>query len=268
MSEQVGDDSSERRENLAEENMDQDQSPETQQPVAYDTDGNPLYAAPQMSAQPQGGAAQIVHVARATEPLPVEVSEETKRRHEESRKRYPWLNLSEHEYVISAVPRHSIGMWAPLFITTFAVALVFVVMFSYADIAAMFQLPSEAFGTAILFGLMLVAAFILGGYLAVWVFVNNRFFLTNESVIQEIQMGIFAKREQTVSLMNVEDASYSQNGPLQHLLGYGSIRLSTEGEETTYRFDYVVNPKKHIAILNNAVEAFKNGRPVEALDDN
>jgi hypothetical protein len=102
MSEQVRDDSSERRENLAEENMDQDQSPETQQPVAYDTDGNPLYAAPQMSAQPQGGAAQIVHVARATEPLPVEVSEETKRRHEESRKRYPWLNLSEHEYVISA----------------------------------------------------------------------------------------------------------------------------------------------------------------------
>lgn len=40
------------------------------------------------------------------------------------------------------------------------------------------------------------------------------------------------------------------------------IRLSTEGEETTYRFNYVANPKRQTAILNNAVEAFKNGRPV------
>ena len=102
-----------------------------------------------------------------------------------------------------------------------------------------------------------------GGYLAVWVYMNNRFFLTNESVIQEIQLSVFVHKEQTVSLMNIEDASYSQKGPLQTLLNYGSIRPSTEGEETTYRFDYVANPKVQIAILNNAVEAFKNGRPVE-----
>ncbi|MNG38312.1 hypothetical protein D3C84_1259690 [compost metagenome] len=49
---------------------------------------------------------------------------------------------------------------------------------------------------------------------------------------------------------------------LQSILNYGSIRLSTEGDETTYRFKYVANPKEQIALLNNAVEAFKNGRPV------
>ena len=67
--------------------------------------------------------------------------------------------------------------------------------------------------------------------------------------------------------MHIEDASYSQRGPMQTILNYGSIRLSTEGEETTYRFDYVSSPKKQIAILNNAVEAFKNGRPVEGPTD-
>jgi hypothetical protein len=50
---------------------------------------------------------------------------------------------------------------------------------------------------------------------------------------------------------------------LQSILDYGSIRLSTEGDETTYRFNYVSNPKKQIALLNNAVEAFKLGRPVD-----
>jgi hypothetical protein len=51
------------------------------------------------------------------------------------------------------------------------------------------------------------------------------------------------------------------------MFDYGSIRLSTEGDETTYRFNYVTAPKKQIAILNNAVEAFKNGRPVDDSDN-
>lgn len=255
------------REVLADDTMNNDQPTiEPQKPVAYDTNGQPLYAAPtnQIPPAPQPATpSQVVHVARATEPVPVEVSEETKKRHEESKKQFPWLNLSEHEYVISAVPRHSIGMWAPLIITTLAVALVFVGIFTYPDIATAFNLPMESYIWIIIMGIMLVTGFIIGGYLAMWVYLNNRFFLTNESVIQEIQTSIFSKREQTVSLMNVEDASYSQRGPIQHLLNYGSIRLSTEGEETTYRFDYVSNPKDEIAVLNNAVEAFKNGRPVE-----
>lgn len=97
-----------------------------------------------------------------------------------------------------------------------------------------------------------------------WVYINNRFFLTNESVIQELQFGLFSRHEQTVSLLNIEDASFSQRGPLQAMFNYGSIRLSTEGDETTYRFDYVADPKREIAVLNNAIEAFKNGRPVES----
>ena len=71
------------------------------------------------------------------------------------------------------------------------------------------------------------------------------------------------KKVQTVSLANIEDASYHQGGIIPTLLDYGSIRLSTEGDETTYRFAYVTHPKQEIALLNNAIEAFKNGRPIE-----
>ena len=128
-------------------------------------------------------------------------------------------------------------------------------------------LPLAAYNQVIVIATMVMTLFAIGGYIAVWVYTQNRFFLTNESVIQEIQMSLFSKREQTVSLANIEDASYSQQGPLQTIFNYGSIRLSTEGDETTYRFHYVANPKHEIAILNNAVEAFKNGRPVGEGDD-
>ena len=114
--------------------------------------------------------------------------------------------------------------------------------------------------------LLISIASILGGSLALWVYLQNQFFLTNECVIQEIQEGPFSRHEQTVSLGSIEDASYRRSGILQTALDYGTIRLSTEGEETTYTFRYVSNPRRQIAILNNAIEDFKNGRPVGDID--
>lgn len=252
------------------ESMQNDPNTDRQQPrpVAYDANGQPLYAAPvepvsPAPAQPAATPSQVVHVARATEPIAVEVSEETKRRHDESMKQFPSLNLSDHEYIISAIRRHPIGMFAPLIATALSLSMMFILIFNYPFISELLGLPMSTYGSVLTIGILLAVLFMAGGYLAVWVYMNNRFFLTNESVIQEIQLSVFVHKEQTVSLMNIEDASYSQKGPLQVLLNYGSIRLSTEGEETTYRFDYVANPKVQIAILNNAVEAFKNGRPVE-----
>jgi uncharacterized membrane protein YdbT with pleckstrin-like domain len=103
----------------------------------------------------------------------------------------------------------------------------------------------------------------LGGWVAVWVYLQNLFFLTNESVIQCIQQSLFSRHEQTISLGSIEDASFTQTGILQTMLGYGTIRLSTEGEESTYKFTYAQKPQAQVAVLNNAIESFKNGRPVK-----
>lgn len=249
--------------------VDDDKIPNQQPtPVAYDAEGNPLYAAPpppqpQPEHQSQNPPIQVVHMARSVEPQRVEVTPEIKRRHEESMKKYPSLNLSEHEYVVTTIHRHPIGLLGVILVTAFSVSLVLTLVMNFPFIAESLGWSTERMGLVALIGVLTTVLFLLGGYIAIWVYTNNRFFLTNESVIQEIQKSLFSKTEQTVSLMNIEDASYDQKGPLQSLLDYGSIRLSTEGEETTYRFYYVANPKRAIAVLNNAVEAFKNGRPVD-----
>lgn len=232
-------------------------------PVAYDSNGQPLYSSP--PEQPQ--QPQVVHMSRAVEPVNVAISPEVKKRHDESIEKFPTLNLSEHEYVINAVRRHPAGIWFTMGVTTVAVAIVLALIINFPFIAAGIGMSMNGYGMVLLMGILLIALFLIGGYVAIWVYMSNRFFLTNESVIQEIQTSIFSKKEQTVSLLNIEDASFSQRGPVQYLLNYGSIRLSTEGDETTYRFDYVSNPKRAIAILNNAVEAFKNGRPVDVADN-
>lgn len=266
--------------------------------VAYDQYGRPLYAHPPAEpvaqaspAQPvpvtsqnppvqQAGHAggpvdsnqtpQVVYMSRAVDPHEQEPSPEVKAKHEESVRRYPQLNLSSHEYVISAVKRHPIGLvsiWAVVALGVLIIFIGFPLLVS----------ASTSFGgnglspSAVMYGgltLLLVAVlFVLGGIIATVIYNANRFYLTNESVMQHIQTSLFSKKDQTISLQNIEDASYRQKGMLQTILNYGAIRLSTEGEETTYRFNFVANPKRQIDLLNNAVESFKNFRPVDPNDN-
>lgn len=267
------------------------------QPVAYDTEGRPLYHHPPQAVPVPAPSAQsqsivttrpdaheghnfdpkiraqyanepsIVHAARSYEPKVPDISEVLQRKHEESKQLYPFLNLSEGEFVILRIRRHPIGLLIPSSVTVLvlvllSVALLLVPDFYASQAATLTTLPS--IGTVV-GGILLLMLFAgtLGG-IAIWVYLQNQFFLTNESVIQEIQHGLFSRHEQTVSLGSIEDASFKQNGVVSHIFGYGLMRLSTEGEETTYRFNYVEDPKAQVATVNNAVEAFKNGRPVGA----
>lgn len=231
-------------------------------PVAYDNEGRPLYAHPSQQ-HPVGQQSSVVHMVRPVDPVQLSISPEIQAKHDDSVRRYSNLNLSEGEYVISAVQRHPIGL-VP--IGMFVGFMLFICLGSIPLYGSFVNSqngsglpPVEIFG---LLGLLLSALFVIGGMIAVHIYLSNKFFLTNESVIQEIQHSLFSKHEQTVSLLNIEDASYRQDNIIQTIFNYGSIRLSTEGDETTYRFSYVANPKRQIAILNNAVEAYKNGHPV------
>lgn len=227
------------------------------QPVAYDQDGRPLYAAPPQ--QPQ-----MVYMSRPVAPAETHVPDDVAQRHQASVKEYPHLNLSEGEYVILSVKRHPIGIVQIWLIAIVLIGALAGLLFSFmaSTSSGISDLGSSVLPLAFTVLALISILILAGACVASYVYNRNRFYLTNESVIQELQNGLFSKREQTVSLGSVEDASYFQTNLIATMFDYGLIRLSTVGDETTYRFNYVTNPKKHIALLNNAVEDFKNGRRV------
>jgi uncharacterized membrane protein YdbT with pleckstrin-like domain len=217
---------------------------------------------PQIRAQ-YANEPRVVHADRQPDPSNFSISSENATLSQESRSKYPKLNLSDGEYVILDVKRHAIGMLLPVVSTlVILLALVAVLVFYPArpqDSGV--SLPEYGSILPIILPFMLLVG--LGGWVAVWVYLQNLFFLTNESVIQCIQQSLFSRHEQTISLGSIEDASFTQTGILQTMLGYGTIRLSTEGEESTYKFTYAQKPQAQVAVLNNAIESFKNGRPVK-----
>lgn len=242
--------------------------------IVYDEHGNPIdisHLHPKTTETDNKSVPshQMVYVARPHEPVAPVISESVRKKHQESKRAFPYLNLSEGEYIISAIKRHPIGLfqiWAvvALALVLIAVGIVWVMGDSAVTVVGIAKESAPWLGMLLL-GMMVFV--FLGGIMATIIYEGNRFFLTNESVTQHIQLALFSKKEQTISLTNIEDASFRQHGIVQSILNYGSIRLSTEGDETTYRFNFVSDPQKQVALLNDAVEAFKMGRPVDANED-
>lgn len=222
---------------------------------------------PQIRAQ-YANEPKVVHAVRQPDAVNLSVSDDNARRHDESVKRYPHLNLSEGEFVVIDVKRHPVGLLLPVIATALTILALVAVLIVYPSDLNSAGGPALPTYEQIIIPTMLFMLLVgIGGSIAVWVYLQNQFYMTNESVIQEIQHSLFSRHEQTVSLGSIEDASFKQSGIFQMMFDYGTVRLSTEGEETTYRFTYVANPRNHVAILNNAIEAFKNGRPVDPYEN-
>jgi len=237
-------------------------------PVAYDVNGHPLYSHPpiERAKLKKTSHSQIVHLVRPSEPEQQVISDSTKLKHQKSKKVFPDINLSAGEYVIASVERHSIGLFLPVIIGFLLIifALFFLLNFDFMtkSVGPMSTFVGVDSSTIIPPVTMFIILVILGMYVSYYVYYNNKLYLTNESIIQKVQISIFSKRERVVSLMDIEDLSFTQKGIFQQMFDFGSIRLSTEGEGTVYHFNFVKNPKEAIATLSNAVEAFKYGRAI------
>ena len=244
--------------------------PDYDKPVAYTADGEPLYAHPPVtnpSAEPS--EATIVHMARSMEPIKQEIPQVMKDKHDDSVKRYPHLDLSEHEYVILSVRRHIIGLLPAVFIDLFLVGIVVLAMIFFPVLAPSLGLTSVTdYPTIILFGILTCAVLLSALYVIWWVYVNNLFFLTNESIVEKTQLTPFSSNVKSVGLGDVVDVSYRQTGIVQQLFDFGTVQVGTKDDEVPYIFSYVENPKRHASVLKDAVEAFKNGRAInEDIND-
>lgn len=241
-------------------------------PVAYDSEGRPLYGRP--AEYPMQSTDKIsvtetapttVHVARLLDPVAVEIPPEVQAKHDLSEKMYPQLDLSEHEYVVLNLHRHLIGLAAPLAVTFTLLVIIISAMVLLPQITQGFALSAAAYATVLLLCMLTCILLTIGMYVLYWVYINNTFFLTNESVIEKTQLSLFSSNVKSVGLGDVVDVSYQQAGLIQELFAYGTVQVGTKDDEVPCVFNTVRNPKQQASILKDAVEAFKNGRPLDDL---
>ena len=71
-----------------------------------------------------------------------------------------------------------------------------------------------------------------------------------------------------IDLSSVEDASFRQDSILQNLFHYGTFRLSTVGDETTYTFKYSDITGEQLKAVTDLISAAKKrGRKKKAAEE-
>ena len=180
-------------------------------------------------------------------------------RHARSRKDFPFLKLEDDEYVEFAFSRAKVCLF--MIFGGVAGGLI-LILFSFLLII-LGQNTMDAMGRNFMFIILacLIVAALLMGWAGVTVYRGNRLFLTNKHVIQMVMKSPMATSVNVIDLPSIEDASFHQNGILQKIFGYGTFRLSTVGDETTYTFAYSdIAPEELRAVSNLITEAKEKAR--------
>lgn len=180
-------------------------------------------------------------------------------RHERSKKDFPTLKLEDDEYVEFAFRRAKIC----LLMILGAVVLSMIVILLAFLLVLMGQSMLDDMGRNFVFIILftLLAAAVLIGAVAVMIYYGNKFFVTNKRVIQMIMTSPVSNSVNMIDLSSIEDASFHQDGILQTFLHYGTLRLATVGDETTYTFKYSdISDEDLKGVTKLITDAKKRGR--------
>ena len=157
-------------------------------------------------------------------------------RHDRSVKDFPFLKLEEDEYVEFSFKRAKICYM--LIFGGVAAALIVVLAVFLLVLMSQSTLDTMARNFMYILLAVLVATALIAAYIAVTVFSKNKLILTNKHAVQYVMKHPLATSVNIIDLVSVEDASFSQEGIFQNFFKYGTLRLSTVGDETTYTFPY------------------------------
>lgn len=183
--------------------------------------------------------------------------------------RYPGQTDNEvvqiviHKHVMAVLPFVLVG------VGVFLVGLVMV----YAGAAGIIGLPrTDNLGVqytpvtipAVPIGLFLVVLSMVLLFGALYVWWQNKMFITDEHIVDMDQLGLFQRTISTLRLSRVQDISVRVKGPIQTLMQYGTITIQTAGEKELFHFDYVPQPYRVKSEIVTIYEKFAETKPVEA----
>lgn len=181
--------------------------------------------------------------------------EQVQQRHDQSVTDYPFIQFLPQEYVAINVVRTSFGYlknWLAPALISVAIVIGLIIIGNSDNLN--YQARREAFMGILILGLALIIITGIAATLATYIFKKNRLVITSERVFRREQLTPFSFNDQNIELSRIEDCSFSQNGPIQQILNYGSITLKTVGDESTYSFDYASDPKDQFQIINVMVQ--------------
>lgn len=177
-------------------------------------------------------------------------------------KKNPLASMVGEDQVVCEINRHPFG----LFGMYAGVGLMLVVLLVAIMLAPHFvqNISSQVKTFVLLLYVILLAIALLFMYISTFIYKNNRWIITGDSITQVNQAGLFRKESSQLSYANLEDITAEQNGIMQTMFNFGALRAETAGDRSKFFFTYCPNPNYYARQILACREAFIRNDPAKA----
>lgn len=167
---------------------------------------------------------------------------------------HPMVVLRPGENIVTEIKRHPYGILSMYFSGAFAIVVSAVLAaFAPSIFGDSFEnIQSIAFAAVGLITIGIVAIL----FLATTIYWQNRWIVTDDSITQITQDGLFGRRVSQLSLESLEDITVDQHGIIQSMFGFGTLHAETAGEKSKFVFHYCPQPNKYARQILQAHELF------------
>lgn len=168
--------------------------------------------------------------------------------------------LQPGEHLVTVIHKHLFGIILLYLEAVFGVAALFSLIFIITP--DIFNELSPSTYNLIMAGIVLAVSLLtLVLLIATYVYRQNKLLVTDKSIVQVIQNGLFIRKVSRLSMSSVEDVSVEQNGFLPTIFNYGTLTIETAGEQRNFVFPFCPNPNKYAEQILEARQKFSQQIP-------
>lgn len=169
--------------------------------------------------------------------------------------------VEEDELLVTIVHRHPVGIiliYLEAFVAILAIGFLMTMVFP--SLLNGFNSQSGGLLTALaLLGVGIVALVL---FVATYIYRQNRILVTDRSLVQVLQKGLFIRKVSRLSMSNVEDVTAEHRGILSTIFNYGVLNIQTAGERENFLFSWCPEPDTYADRILEARQAY-----AERLED-
>ena len=162
------------------------------------------------------------------------------------------------EHILFAVRRHPIGIIF-IYLEVLAAVLTVSVIGYVAAPTLVDSLSAQAYRLLLGGVIIAIALLVFILLIATYVYRLSMLVVTNKSLIQVIQSGLFVRRVSRFTLSDVEDVTAEQKGIFATIFIYGTLTVQTAGTQDNFNFSYCPDPNTYAHQIIDATHAFGQG---------
>jgi len=156
---------------------------------------------------------------------------------------YKISKLDENEKVLLVVKKH----WFVVLIESLPLVVFLIVPILFYTFTNRIN-PEWISGNIFFLNLGVAAASVLAAWIIffiIWTdYYLDSWLITNRRIIDIEQKGLFNRDIATLRLDKIQDATFSLEGIIATLMGFGEIRIQTAGTQTEFKMAHVRDPRK------------------------